>query len=93
MDYRQRQNELIELAFIDDSDSYDIDENGIYTDGVKYYWLSASGCSCWDGDYDEEVFDSFEDLKSHLLNSDSRYRPTILGAQALIEQAEKYLSS
>lgn len=93
MEYDDRRASLRELAFVDEADSYEVDEVGIYTDGGKFYILSASGCSCWDGDYDEEIFDDFESLKTFLLNEDmQRYNPSLNGAKALIAEAESNLS-
>lgn len=93
MNYYDRQNELKQLAFIDEADAYEVDEVGIYTDGNIFYILSASGCSCWDGDYDEEIFNDFESLKNFLLGNGemNRYNPSINGAKSLIEEAERNL--
>lgn len=51
---KETKNELFgELLHDEDTaDSYEVDESQLYFDGKKYYWLQASGCSCWDGDYD-----------------------------------------
>src|SRR5688572_1154365 len=96
MNYYERRDSLKELAFIDEADSYEVDEVGIYTDGNVFYILSASGCSCFcgdEGEWDEEVFDSFEEVRQFLLNEDlPRYNPTLNGAKALIEEAEGNLS-
>lgn len=39
----------------DHADSYEVDEEwlGVTRDG-QIAWAYASGCSCWDGDFDEE---------------------------------------
>jgi hypothetical protein len=45
-----RRAELVELFFIDQSESYEVDQTGIYYDkkapaGKRFVILSASGCS------------------------------------------------
>lgn len=93
-DYDDRKSELKTLAFIDEADSYEVDENGIYTDGEKFYLLSASGCSCWDGEFDEVEYNSFEELKQALLGDEGdgyRYCPSLEGARQLIKEAEEAL--
>lgn len=92
MDYYKRVEELKELAFLDSSADYEVDYVGIYTDGKLFYYISASGCSCWDGDYDEESFEDFESLRRFVLGEDlPRYNPSLNGARALIEEAERNL--
>lgn len=97
MNYYNRKEELTQLAFIDEADSWEVDETGIYTNGEKFYVLTASGCSCFSGDegeWDEKEFDSFEELRHFLLTEDlPRYNPSINGAKALIEEAEKLLQN
>jgi hypothetical protein len=94
MNYYDRQNELRQLAFRDEADSYEVDETGIYTDGNIFYILSASGCSCWESDeYDEVSFNDFESVKNFLLGDGEmeRYNPSLYGAKALVEEAERNL--
>lgn len=42
----------------DHADSYEVDEEwlGVTREG-KIAWAYASGCSCWDGDFSEDVCD------------------------------------
>jgi hypothetical protein len=94
MDYNRRVGELTCLAFIDESEPYEVDMNGIYTDGDKFYIISASGCSCWDGEYEESAYDSFEELKDALNTDDvSSYNPSLKGIEILIKEAESNLSN
>ena len=94
MDYYEKINSLNCLAEIDNSDGYDIDVSGIYTDGVKFYFISASGCSCWEGEYDEEIFDSFNALKKSLIADDiSDYAPSLKNVKYLITTAESLLTN
>lgn len=92
MNYDRRVGQLKELAFRDDSEDCEVDYSGIYTDGSLFYYITASGCSCWDGDYDEEVFNDWVSLRRYVLGEDMpRYNPTMSGAKALIEEAERNL--
>lgn len=92
MDYYNRKGELVELASSDYSDGYDIDEYGIYTDGNVFYVLSASGCSCWDGDFDEVEFADFDGVKNYLLKEDSHnYYISLNRASELVKEAESKL--
>lgn len=92
MYYDNRRNELRELAFIDESQPYEVDQAGIYVDeDGTFILLTASGCSCWEGDYNEEQFSSFEALEASLLNEDRTYNPSLSGARELLEEARKSL--
>lgn len=84
-----RVEELIELAFISEADDYEIDQAGIYFDPAtkRYALLTASGCSCWDGEFDEEQFDTLDDLEASLADEDRTYNPTLKGAQQLVLDA------
>lgn len=64
-----RVKQLQELAFIDESAEYEVDTNGIYYDPKthKFVLLSCSGCSCWDGSYDEFQADSLDELLEILI--------------------------
>ena|SRR3990167_620652 len=49
-------HEAVWFAKSDLSESYEVDEEwlGLKGDG-SFVWAYASGCSCWDGDYDGKV--------------------------------------
>lgn len=37
----------------DTSEDYQVERSLLFSkNGREYVWLSANGCSCWDGDYD-----------------------------------------
>ena len=92
MDYYDRIAELTCLADIDESRDYEVDMSGIYTDGTKFYFITASGCSCWSGEYDETVYNSFEELKNAIAMDDtSDYAPSLNGVRYLITTAESVL--
>ncbi len=77
------------LAGLDESASYEVDYTEIWrnADG-KFVLATASGCSCWDGDFDTETFDSLDDLAASLLGTERAYgNPSGVNSQALIEAA------
>lgn len=96
MDFYDRQKQLIIIARVDESEPYEIDEAviGIDTNG-KFILLTASGCSCWDGDYDEAEYSSLDDIERDLIRGDEngndayRYNPSLAGARALIAEARR----
>lgn len=49
-------HEAVWIATSDKADSYEVDEEwiGMKGDG-SLVWAYASGCSCWDGDYDTDI--------------------------------------
>lgn len=92
MDYRELQESLKELSFVDEANAYEVDEAGIYLnpENGKYHLITASGCSCWDDDdYDEEIFDTLELLEKALMDNDRTYNPSLKGAQYLLEKAKE----
>ena len=92
MDYNNRIEQLQCLAEIHESRDYEVDMSGIYTDGDKFYFITASGCSCWSGEYEESVYDSFDALKKAIMTDDiSDYAPSLNGVRYLITTAETQL--
>ena len=55
-------NLVVWVAVHDTADSYEVDEEwvGITKEG-KLWWAYASGCSCWDGDYNTSAI---KDIKT-----------------------------
>lgn len=53
--------EALWLAVTDHSEPYEVDEEwiGITREG-EFVWAYASGCSCWDGNYDTKKMDDKE---------------------------------
>lgn len=87
--WRQRTDELITLSYIDEDDDWGTDRAGIYRDSKtrQFSLITASGCSCWDGDYDEEKFDRWIDLEKYLLKAgDKSTHPSLMGAQQLLNE-------
>lgn len=87
---------LIELASYDDADSYEVDMGGIYydKDSEKFVFASASGCSCWDGDWSTYEYNKLGDLAKDLVDGDEDgndifcYQPGLQRGIRLIEQAK-----
>lgn len=85
---------LIHLATCDESASYEIDENSLYYDPTtrKFLWRSASGCSCWDGEYGESWYDSLDDVEKELREGhakDKYYHPSLSGTETLLREARE----
>ena len=81
------------IACIDESESYEVDISEIYlnTKTNKFILVTASGCSCWDGEYEEEEYSSLKKMAKYLLSRDDRgyaYNPSVKGAEDLIKMAE-----
>lgn len=90
-DWTDRTQQLEELAFIDEGAAYEVDQAGIYRDPTtkKLVLLTATGCSCWEGDYDEEQYDSLAELEDALVNRKRTYNPTLAGVTELVTEARK----
>ena len=84
----QKDDEVL-LASIDEADSYEVDEAHILRNKKtgKYVLRTASGCSCWSGDYDEEVYDSLDELEYALIHSGRDYNPSLSGVDTLMAEA------
>lgn len=86
------------LAQVDESESYEIDVAEVYRDTVKnkFVLVTASGCSCWDGQYEAEEYDNLEDIEKYLLSRDDKgyeYNPSLKGAEELVVEAKKNYAS
>lgn len=92
MGFHDPETEGLELlATCDESEDYNIDETQILWDKKtrEYVVRSASGCSCWEGEFDETRFRSMKKVAVHLLGpGQARYNPSLLGAKKLIEEAK-----
>ena len=80
------------LAFVDESEPYSIDQCAIIQRGDEFILASASGCSCWDGTWDEEKFNSLDDLAASLLADDRLYNPSFGAARLLVAEAREALA-
>lgn len=89
--YRSAPRRYIELGSVDEGESYEVDVTQIYYDKLDkmFVLITASGCSCWDGDCDEEKFKTLEELEKSLVTDDRTYNPTLMGAKELIKEAKE----
>lgn len=82
------------LSECDESESYEVDQAEIWhnaRDG-RFILRTASGCSCWAGDWDVLTFGGFDLLKKHLLgDNEARYNPSLSGAITMLDEAEAAL--
>src|SRR5689334_13277882 len=90
MDWASVKNGLIELAFIDESYPYEVDQAMIGIDKTtsQFVLMTATGCSCWEGESTVEEFSSLEELESSLMNKDRTYNPSLKGAESLLQEAK-----
>lgn len=89
MTWNDRTAQLEELAFLDKSECYETDYTGVYFDEetAQYALLTASGCSCWEGEYDEEQYDSLDALQAALFEGQRTYNPSLEGVKTLMTEA------
>lgn len=82
------------IADIDESEPYEVDVSEIWRkpDGT-FVLVTASGCSCWEGDYETQEFESLDDLENMVLYREGQwiYNPSPAGAKALVQKAYENL--
>lgn len=80
----------VELARLDESADYEVDVTVIvYNKKSKKFLLgTASGCSCWDGDWNSEEFNSLKGIEASLLKDEREYNPSFKGTLEIIKQAK-----
>lgn len=63
--WHTERDKLIELSFIDEADSYEVDQAMIGLDKQtgKFVLIVASGCSCWDDEAEMKSFDTLDELE------------------------------
>lgn len=79
------------IARVDESASYEVDITEIWKKDDIYYLLTASGCSCWSGEYETREFKSLQELSDSIRGEDSdkyMYNPSYRGLTLLMEQAQ-----
>ena len=89
VNWSSRVEELTELAYIDEADDYEVDRCGIYFDPVAndFVVLTASGCSCWDGEAFEAHFPSLLAIEEGLQGRKASYNPSLKGIETLLTGA------
>ena len=88
--------EWVLVAQLDESADYEVDMSEIFYDKKKkeYLLITATGCSCWSGEYESETYKKLKDIEKKLFVRDDKgyvYNPSVQGAHDLIEQANKNL--
>jgi len=78
------------VAAIDESYPYEVDVTEIYKDSQgKYQLVTASGCSCWSGEYNAEEYGSLEELFSAGSLVERKYNPSPKGLEELVKLAKE----
>ena len=83
------------IAEIDESEPYEVDQTLIFFDKNRELFLlvTASGCSCWDGDCEIEEYNSLDDISAQLSGRDDRgfvHNPSPKGLEALLAEAYEH---
>ena len=79
-----------QIAFIDESADYEVDQTAIFKTKSGFALATATGCSCWDGDWEVSKFRKIERLFEAIGGVEEtghEYNPTFAGAKSLREQA------
>jgi hypothetical protein len=78
------------LGTIDEAAPYEVDQTSVYKNGNGFVLATASGCSCWDGDWEVQKFRSLDRLFEAIGATGDRtgyhYNPSLEGAKTLREQ-------
>lgn len=71
----------------------DVDITELFTDlEGKFHLLTASGCSCWAGEYEEREFLSLDDFVAHMKSEETDryiYNPSPEAIKELLEQVKQ----
>lgn len=81
----------VELGTIDEADAYEVDETHVLYHPERQVFLvrSASGCSCWDGNYVQAEFPTLEAVENDLAGpaKPERYNPSLKGVEQLMAES------
>lgn len=76
------------LTGVDESEAYEVDYTEIWTTNDGYALVTASGCSCWDGDYNMTTYSTLDALEADLKNTERDYgNPSIETCDLLMKEA------
>ena len=78
------------IAYMDESEGYDVDQTAIYKTPTGFALATASGCSCWNGDWEAEEFENLDLLYQSMRLDDRAYNPSWMAAEGLILSAREY---
>ena len=86
--YHDRTSNLDCLAYVDESEDYSVDYHGVYYDSNNgtFLYITASGCSCWDGEYEEEEFPTLSACIQGIEAYKGDYEPSIRTIEELVRQ-------
>lgn len=87
----------VEIAFTDNTtEAYSVDRSAIYAEtGGTFLFATASGCSCWDGDWYAVRYNSVEDLLTDIGpegTADYEFHPNFTAQENLRAQVEEWKS-
>jgi len=89
--YSQYREELVVLSELDESEAYEVDYTLIGYDKKKgkFVLVTASGCSCWDGDCQVEYFDTLAEMHKSLgvHGPDRDFQPSLMGVERAMKEA------
>lgn len=81
------------IAETDESEPYTVDraEVWLHEDG-SFILATASGCSCWEGDWNEEAYVNYADLEAalSLWGTERTYNPSPAGSSDLLAQVRAW---
>lgn len=78
------------IADLDESEAYEVDITEIYRTPAGYALVTASGCSCWGGEYDADEFDTLDALAAAVTSKESderKYNPSYRALTDLLGRA------
>ncbi len=80
------------LADVDWSEPYEVDQSRIYATPGGYALATATGCSCWEGDWSVELFDGIADLFTSIREDERTWGISSRRADDLMKAVKKTLS-
>lgn len=80
-----------QLAEVDESQPYEVDRTAIFsTSEGEFILATASGCSCWSGEWQIERFKTLEEIEN-AWRTDREYGFSYRTAVTLLDEARKNL--
>lgn len=91
-DWYEVSNKSIELSMLDWADSYEVDQAmiGIDKQTGNFFYMTASGCSCWGGEAEIDYYGSLEELEKDVMENENKRESyiSIGGDKKLIQDAK-----
>lgn len=82
----------VQLAEDDQSEAYEVDIASIYIDEQGLFVLAtASGCSCWSGEWDTETYPTLDALANATVGVDRQWHYSQVGYEKLVAEAREAL--